>query len=476
MNSKARLFLVLLPALLVPCVTGAQDTPRVRVSGVSAGQLVTLKNKIYAQVPPNSMGVQFSFAPESRGGEPVPPILLGTDRGHMETTFGPDCGDAPCRKRVFSVRLGRQLSTVPEGWGQLVVRDVGTGETGAVRVYWDQTPPRAKFTSPRFNAEPGRGNTYRVVARTPDEDIVAVKVTWKLAIDPGRDVPLFEQHFLGFDFAAHAACVPTAVGANLQWLQDTGQADVVNPIYDGDPKALVEALGLAMQTDSGGTSGAGARDGTAVFLAFTANLLPDQDYTLEHLGSGDADGTYGFTPQQMLEQLQAGGAVSLGFHNLASDSGFGHFLALTNVVLNPDGTARVVVMDPNVEPNPGGQTTGEYRSFTLHTNGKIDWTAANPGYYSPASGKVKLDELLITRDFPPAARPVAPPATLDDVPTSGQVPGRLSDDGHTFVGSFAPPEGSPGPWLLISESTHAAGHTQKSYRYVGGRVGTGPRE
>ena len=172
----------------------------------------------------------------------------------------------------------------------------------------------------------------------------------------------------------------------------------------------------------------------------------------------------------MLEQFQAGGAVSLGFHNLPSDSGFGHFLALTKVVLNQDGTAWIVVMDPNVEPNPNGQTSGEYRSFKLHANGKLDWTAANPGYYSPASGTVKLDELLILRDFPPAN--LAAATSADDVPTSGEVTGKISEDGRTFVGTFVPPEGSPGPWLLISESTHAAGHTQRSYRYVGGKFET----
>jgi len=117
-------------------------------------------------------------------------------------------------------------------------------------------------------------------------------------------------------------------------------------------------------------------------------------------------------------------------------------------------------------------SVGEYRSFTLHTNGKLDWTAANPGYYSPASGQVELDELLILRNFPPAS--LTAPGAADDVPTSGEVPGRISADGRTFVGTFVPPAGSPGPWLLISESTQAAGHTQRSYRYIGGKFGTGP--
>jgi hypothetical protein len=469
MSLKSRCPLFIPLALLIPLAVAAQDTtPPVRVVGTFNGQLVTTKNKVYAEVPPESPGVEFLFTPEDRGGDP---IVLGTDRGHFETTFGPDCGDMRCRKRVFSVRMGKQLRDLPEGWGQLTVRDVGTGESGSVRVYWDATPPRASFVTPRFNASPGRSGAYRVVAHTLDENIVSLTVRWKLALDPGRDVPKFEQHFLGFDFAMHAACVPTSVGANMQWMQDTGQGEVVNPVFDGDPKGLVTALGKAMGTNSGGTTGAGARDGTAVFLFFTEGILPDQDYTLLHLGSGDADGSAGFTPQQMLEQLQAGGAVSVGFHNLASDSSFGHFLALTNVILNPDGTAWVVVMDPNVEPNPGGQTTGEYRWFKLNANGKIDWTATNPGYYSPASGKVKLDELLILRDFASANLAAAKAGDLGDVPTSGEVPGRLSEDGRTFQGMFKPPEGSPGPWLLVSESTDASGHTERSYRYIGGRLG-----
>lgn len=465
MISRAKLYLIL-AALLLPAAAGAQDVPRVHVAGTFDGQLVTVHDKIYASVPPESTGVEFFFTPEARD---ATPLRLGRDPGHMEPAFGPDCGRTPCEQRAFSVKLGRQIKKLPEGWGLLTVREVGTGEEGSVRVYWDATPPRAPFASPRFNAPVQRSNKYRVVARTSDEDVVSLRVHWKLALDPGREVPLFEQHFLGFDFAQHAACVPTTVGANLQWLQDTGQAAVVNPVFAGDPKGLVTALGKAMGTTSGGTSGSGARDGTAVFLLFTEGLLPVQDYDLEHLGSSDADGQFGFTPQQMLEQFQAGGAVSLGFHSLPSDSPFGHFLALTNVVLNQDGTARIVVMDPNVEPNPGGQTSGEYRIFKLHPNGKLDWTAANPGYYSPASGTVKLDELLILRDFPPAT--LAAARTADDVPTSGEVPGTVSADGHTFVGAFVPPEGSPGPWLLISESTQAAGHTQRSYRYIGGKFG-----
>ena len=213
----------------------------IRMPDGSVGAQVVLQlNTANGRVPADSTGVEFFFTPEGRD---VAPISLGRDPGHMEPTFGPDCGRTPCAKRVFSVKLGRQIKKLPEGWGHLTVRDVGTGEEGSVRVYWDATPPKAPFLSPRFNAPLRRSNKYQVIAHTLDDDVISLKVVWKLALDPGREVPLFEQHFLGFDFAQHAACVPTTVGANLQWLQDTGQADVVNPVFAGDPKGLVTALG-----------------------------------------------------------------------------------------------------------------------------------------------------------------------------------------------------------------------------------------
>ena len=341
--------------------------------------MVTLKHKIYAKCRPSPRASRVHLHARGRA-ERLPPVVLGPTGPHG-ADVRPGLRRLALPEAVFSIPAGPEVQ-LPEGWGQLGVRDLGTGAVGSVRVYWDGTPPKASFVTPRFNAEPGRKGSYQVVAQTADENIVSIVVKWKLAIVPGREVPLFEQHFLGYDFAQHAACVPTTVGANLQWLQDTGQADVVGP-FDGDNKGLVTTVGAFMGTDSSGTTGSGARDGTAWFLFLEEGLVPDQDYTLEHLGSGDADGSAGFTPQQMLEELQAGGAVSLGFHNVATDSGFGHFLALTNVVLNADGSARIAVMDPNVEPNPGGQTVGQYRIFKLNTNGKIDWTAGNPGYYSP---------------------------------------------------------------------------------------------
>jgi len=471
MRSAKRLLIpAMLTVLLISSVAVAQDTrpPRVRLGSNYDGQLLTLGNNIYAQVPPDSLGVEFLFQPETRGDVRSPAVMLGADYGHMEPTFGPDCDGRTCEKRVFSVQLDKQLKHQPEGWGQLVAREIGTGEETSVRVYWDETPPIANFLTPQFNEQLGGNTKFHIVTHTFDEDIVSMKVTWK-AVDltgGGRQIPQFEQHNLGYDFAGHAACVPTTVGANLKWLDNTtGQADTIPSGFSNSE--IVHTLGAYMGTDTGGTSGDGAVAGTINFLLLQSGYLPGYNYDIEHLGSSDAAGKYGFTPIQMLIEYAFGGTISLGFHNLSSDSSFGHFLALSNVVYNADGTAWIVVMDPNVEPNPGGVTQGQYRWFKLHTNGKIDWTDANPGYYSPASGQVKLDELLTLRNFASNGIFSAVQMQSDARPTRGEVPGKLTEGGHTFVGEFTPPAGSTGPWLLISESTHAAGHTQRAVQLVG---------
>src|SRR6266700_5258063 len=139
---------------------------------------------------------------------------------------------------VSLVCVPQDTRTPGEGWGLLTVREIGSGEEGSVRVYWDSTPPVAPFQSPRFNAPLDGSRSYQVIAHTLDEDIVSIKVTWVLATPAGRDIPRFEQHFLGFDFAQHAACVPTTVGANLQWLPAAGQAQVVNTVFANDNKKL----------------------------------------------------------------------------------------------------------------------------------------------------------------------------------------------------------------------------------------------
>ena len=115
----------LLVCLLSCCAAlsaSAQDTRRVRVSGVFDGQLLTSGDRIYARVPPEAIGVEFVFHPEPVGDVRAPSITLGVDYGQIEQTFGPDCGATPCEKRVFSVALDKQFERFEEGWGRLTVR------------------------------------------------------------------------------------------------------------------------------------------------------------------------------------------------------------------------------------------------------------------------------------------------------------------------------------------------------------------
>lgn len=468
---RKRFISVIVTGVFFSLMAAAQDVrPRVMLGSNYDGQLLTMGKKIYAQARPDAVGVEFFFQPERGGDFNTPAIMLGTDYGHMEPTFGPDCSGMPCEKRVFSVQLDKQLQNQPEGWGRLKAREIGTGEEASLRVYWDETPPVAPFLTPQFNQQLNGNTKFQIVTHTFDEDIVLMKVFWQ-SVDltaGGKQIPRFEQHDLGYDFAQHAACVPTTVGANLKWLDNVaGQADTIPSGFSNSD--IVHTLGEYMGTDSGGTSGDGAVAGTINFLLLQSGYFPGINYSIEHLGSSDAWGTYGFTPIQMLLEYSLGGAISVGFHNLSSDSSFGHYLALSNVIYNADGTAWIIVMDPNVEPNPGGITQGQYRWFKLHANGKIDWTAANPGYYSPASGQVKLDELLILRSFASDGIFAASAVVSDGVPTRGEIMGTLTNGGRTFVGEFKPPAGSPGPWLLISESTDAAGHTQRALQLVGAR-------
>jgi hypothetical protein len=277
--------------------------------------------------------------------------------------------------------------------------------------------------------------------------------------------------------------VPTTVAANLWWLHDTGQWFTRLGFFNED--FTVNSLGGFMNTTTSGTTGAGGVNGTVDYLNHWFGYENGVHYTLEHLGGADfgASATQvGFSPQQILQQFQAGGAISLGLHNtppgpdvLFVDPPFGHFVALDNVVLNNDGTAWIRVMDPHLAPPA---TLGTYRWFRLLPNGQLEWTAANPGYYVPLSGRVALNELHILRDFvfiavvSAAQNAISPGA----VPERGEVPGALLPGGRVWQGRFKPPAGSPGPWLLVTESTDAAGMTQRDYLYVGGVYGTRPVE
>jgi hypothetical protein len=477
-------------------LAGAQSNSsvRTRLLNVSDGQLVTTGERVHVRQTDEAgavgvtTGVEFWFTPETATRQP---ILIGTDREPREATSGPHCHQAECfRSDEYSVALGEALAGEPEGWGALSVRAIGSHvDSAAVRVYWDATPPRAKFTSPRFNSPLTNGIATRVVAQSTDENIVSVKVKWQLASGSGRAIPLFEQHALGNGLTpdGHMACVPTTVAANMKWLEDTGQWVTVFPFCGNDNKCFVSVLGTAMGTNENGTSGAGAVDGTVSYLS-TFGYQKGVHYTLEHPPAPLTSLQFGFSPENLLEQFLAGGAVSVGFHNiplqpgqLFVDGAFGHYLALADVKLNPDGTALIQVMDPHVQPP---SNMGVYRWFLLHQNGRIDWAAANPGYYSNFTGQVALDEMHILRDFALNAGVAQNGAqsmsvmafeggrTMRGAPDHGEVPGRLLPGRKTWVGVFQPPRGSPGPWLLTSESTDAAGHMQRDYQYVT-RAGAG---
>ena len=81
------------------------------------------------------------------------------------------------REGTFSLDFGGALSRAGEGWGRLSVREIGSDmDIASVRVYWDETPPRASFLSPRFNAELSSADGWDVIAQTLDENISVLKV------------------------------------------------------------------------------------------------------------------------------------------------------------------------------------------------------------------------------------------------------------------------------------------------------------
>ena len=434
---------------------------------LSRGELMTVGQEIHARLSTGqrvgSNGVEFFFM-TSDGRR----ISLGVDRLGQERSFGPDSETLLLHTDEFSVKIGQALHGVPEGPGRVSFREIGTdAEIDSVQVYWDETPPRAKFRRPAFNQVADATGGFGVVCKSSDENLVSVNVFWQLANLKSRNVPTFEQHALSA--ATHNGCVPTTVAANLTWLEDTSQWTTRPPLAFFTDKFMVNTLGYFMDTTaSSGTTGAGEINGTKQYLDFWMNYLDGVDYNLIHLGAADFGKSatqFGFSPEQVLEQFEAGGPISLGFHNLANEPPFGHFLVLDNVVLLPSGDANIRVMDPHVSP-PAAQ--GVYRSFHLNKNGTVNWSAANPNYYSPVSGKVALDELHIIRDYHFFNFLVAPAAAATAVPTGGQVPGALGRDGQTWTGRFTPPAGSRGPWLLTTESTDASGHMEREYRYIGG--------
>jgi len=245
-----------------------------------------------------------------------------------------------------------------------------------------------------------------------------------------------------------------------------------------------------METTNGGTSGAGGEQGIVDFLNFWFDYKRNVHYTLEHPGQGVSPNQVGFTPQRLYMECQKGGAIAVGLHNMPpsddpgvffNDPPFGHVVALDDIVLNADGSAWVRLMDPNVEPP--GSDFGKYRWFKMNPNGTLNWSDANVEYYNPFpfTGKVRVDEMFILRDFvfisnlAGGAQPVASVGEgrhrgPREVPTEGEVPGRRVAGGRLWIGNFRPPKASPGPWLLVTESTDRAGFTQRDLQVVGAEL------
>jgi hypothetical protein len=456
--------------LLVGAIgASAADTPP-RLSpaqflGITPGMLVTpdltLRARMSSETPTTSAGVAFGFRPS--GSDRLIPI--GVDRTAAEPAFGPDCDERACVKNdEFSVAIGDVLDRLPEGRGSLAVFPTGQPERATLTdVYWDSTPPRAEFRTPRFAAQVQK-NGLEVVAQSKDENLVSVNVKWILVPVGTRPIPQFEQHQNGSALTpgGHASCVPTAAAANFQWLQDTSQwnvypSDICGP---ANPSCFVGVLGLLMHTgvNGGGTSGGDFEQGILDFLDLEFGYQRDVDYTMTHESTSG-----GFSPEKLVEEFAAGGVVNVGLHNLPMDPGFGHVVALANATLNANGTAKITLMDENQEPN--GPTPGQFRTFTLAQDGTIGWSKAYTTYLDPPSGKVAVDELLSIRDFSFFNFASRTPSSARRV--GGVVPGKLEGNGHTWVGRFEPPRGLTGPFLLITESKDASGHTQRDYQYVG---------
>jgi hypothetical protein len=448
--------------------SAAETPPRVgtlQLLGITEGMLVTpdmrLRARLTTEVPAPA-GVAFAFRPA--GSERLIPI--GVDRIAAEPSFGPDCGERACVKNdEYSVPIGDALDRLPEGRGSLAAFPTGEPERAAlVDVYWDATPPRAEFRTPRFAAQVQK-NGLEVVAQSKDENIVSIKVKWQLVPVGTRPIPQFEQHQNGFALTpgGHASCVPTAAAANFQWLNDTVQwnvypSDICGP---ANPTCFVGVLGLLMHTgvNGGGTSGGDFAQGIIDYLDLEFGYKRDVDYTLTHDGANG-----GFSPERLVEEFAAGGVVNVGLHNVPMDPGFGHVVALANSTPNANGTATVTFMDENQEPN--GPTPGQFRTFTLAQDGTIGWSKAYTTYLDPPSGRIAVDELLSIRDFSFfnfASRTLSSTARR----VGGTVPGKLEGNGRVWIGHFDPPRGLTGPFLLITESTDASGHVQRDYQYVG---------
>lgn len=128
---------------------------------------------------------------------------------------------SPRRAGTYSFDASALRSAVPvdETWGTLSLRRVGdTAPPLTRRVYWDATPPVARFTTPQFDAR-YKKNGWEIVAHSLDQDIASIVVKWSPGV-PRRFTPLYEQHTLGWTLGndGHASCAPTASMAAMDWL------------------------------------------------------------------------------------------------------------------------------------------------------------------------------------------------------------------------------------------------------------------
>ena len=87
---------------------------------------------------------------------------------------------------------------------QLTVHDISTGEEASVRVCTGiPRRPCLRRSVASLQRAARLRNTFEIVAHSFDEDsIVSINVHWIPAVAGARDIPTFEQHFLGYDFAA----------------------------------------------------------------------------------------------------------------------------------------------------------------------------------------------------------------------------------------------------------------------------------
>lgn len=454
-------------ALAFPAAAASDDViGRDRVvmfGGIQPNGLLTPDQLVKVEVPGAPAGVELRFTPRD---ERAAPVLVGVDRDGTAQSFGPNCADG-CEVHdefSFDPAVLRDRLALDEGWGTLSVRRVGdTDDAASIAVYWDATPPAARFVTPHFDAT-FKKNGWEIVAHSIDQNLSSIVVYWGPGV-PERFTPLYEQHTLGYTLGnnGHASCAPTSAMAAMEWLASHDSLPLLVPtgICGSDRVCYVGLMGLAMgTTGSSGTSGTGLENGLNAWIsAFAASGYVD------HKGGV-------MTPQKMVDLANAPGLTILGIHNIASDSAagekFGHVVVLDNAVPKLNGTAVVTIMDPNQEPNPGGATQGAYRSFVMHTDGSIDWSSGYTTYYDPPSGKLQFDEYAHVEAYLFSSMFSAAKRLLQGRVPGGTVEGQLQPDGRTWVGRFVPPPGAAGPFLLTTVATDASGHSQREYQYVGG--------